>query len=273
MPGVNDLYGGRANSQYGPGENDLHTKRNNDIYGSGKNNQYGPFRPTFFPDCYLWLDAALGISTSGGNVYKWEDQSGNGYDVVQATAGDRPAFSATESGINSLPAVDFGGPGAAEQEFMASANGAFTLAQPYVVFAVFKRDSIVGASPCSRLYAEYGGVDGTYYVNASGKSCIKSGTELAATADATTESWHVHSALYNGAASKLWLDGTELASGNAGTNAMTDGIRVGHSLGSNVSYYFDGQLAELIIYNRNLSSIERKHVEDYLGEKYGITVS
>ncbi len=36
--------------------------------------------------------------------------------------------------------------------------------------------------------------------------------------------------------------------------------------------YFDGDLAELIVYNRAISSSERKSVEEYLSRKWNIKI-
>ena len=55
----------------------------------------------------LWLDAADAstITESGGAVSQWDDKSGNNHHVIQATSAAQPTYSAT--GFNSLPTVFF----------------------------------------------------------------------------------------------------------------------------------------------------------------------
>jgi hypothetical protein len=51
------------------------------------------------------VSASAFIGGSTGFITTWYDQSGNGYDLVQATAGSQPGYSATA--INSLPGMTF----------------------------------------------------------------------------------------------------------------------------------------------------------------------
>ena len=53
----------------------------------------------------LWLDAedTSTITLNGSNVSQWDDKSGNGRHVSQATAANQPAYLAT--GFNSKPVV------------------------------------------------------------------------------------------------------------------------------------------------------------------------
>ena len=55
--------------------------------------------------CSAWFDAAdlRTITSSSGNVSKWQDKSGNGYNVTQATTAQMPATgSETQNGLNVL---------------------------------------------------------------------------------------------------------------------------------------------------------------------------
>ena len=64
------------------------------------------FSPTDIADLALWIDAsdASTITLDGSNnVEQWDDKSGNGRNLVQATVSLRPGYLA--SGINGLPAV------------------------------------------------------------------------------------------------------------------------------------------------------------------------
>lgn len=53
-----------------------------------------------------WWDASYGVTVTGAGVSSWEDRI-NGYQLVQATDGARPAWSAT--GFNGAPGLTFDG--------------------------------------------------------------------------------------------------------------------------------------------------------------------
>ena len=59
-------------------------------------------------DLALWLDAddASTITLNGSTVSQWDDKSGNGRNVSQATASDQPTYSAT--GIMGKSTLDWG---------------------------------------------------------------------------------------------------------------------------------------------------------------------
>src|SRR5262245_35435328 len=73
--------------------------------GIGITHSYNTFLPTSIGGTALklWLRADKGITLASGDVSQWDDQSGNGNHVSQATAANRPLFVA--SGQNSRPLV------------------------------------------------------------------------------------------------------------------------------------------------------------------------
>lgn len=56
----------------------------------------------------FWFDASYGVTESGGLVSQWEDKSGNGHDVYQATGSRQPTYEASSTYLNSYPTVVFG---------------------------------------------------------------------------------------------------------------------------------------------------------------------
>jgi hypothetical protein len=66
-----------------------------------------PWTPAFLPSLALWLDAedASTITLNGATVSQWDDKSGNGNHVSNATAATQPAYLTT--GWNGKPTVSF----------------------------------------------------------------------------------------------------------------------------------------------------------------------
>ena len=56
-------------------------------------------------NCFLHLDAALGITLNGSDVSAWADQSGSSNDFAQATPANQPAYSSSDSNISGLFSV------------------------------------------------------------------------------------------------------------------------------------------------------------------------
>jgi hypothetical protein len=69
-----------------------------------------------------WYQNAVGITLNGSDVSKWDDSSANGYDMVQATATEQPAYSA---GTLTFVSADDNNLQTAGQ---VSLSGAFTVA-------------------------------------------------------------------------------------------------------------------------------------------------
>jgi len=86
----------------------------------------------------LWLDAADGstVTTVSGAVSQWNDKSGNGRHVSQATAGSRPSYLA--SGLNGKNIVRF------DSDFL-SASAYNNPTSSYSIFDVAIRESTLEA--------------------------------------------------------------------------------------------------------------------------------
>lgn len=65
--------------------------------------------PLNIPDCltFLWSEAGTDTTTDGAEVATWTDQSGNGNNAVQNTAGNKPIYKANI--VNGKPVLRFDG--------------------------------------------------------------------------------------------------------------------------------------------------------------------
>ena len=199
----------------------------------------------------LWLAANSGITEVGGIVSQWNDLSGNENHAIQNTSDYRPIF--IENEINGLPVIRFDG----SNDFMEFNE----ITDTRTAFFVVKHRT------GSQAYAPILGHP-TVYDWCAG--------------DTPDKLFGLNTSIYirNGSA---FVNGTStpvlsivlpttfstisvITTGNVREKYITlDRDYIG-------SRCWDGDYAEIIIYNRALSSEERTIVEAYLSEKYSIGV-
>lgn len=220
-------------------------------------------KPTFIPrtGLQLWLkaDAITGLS-DGDPVSTWTDQSGNGNDATQQTAANKPLYKTNI--VNGKPVVRFDG----TSDLLATANTMVSR----TIFAVAELDGAVAAgfnylvsngndfldirwqsSGGLNLYRGNNNTNINDFTNANGLFFING----VATDAITLGEFHIVSATLGSLAT------------NGGTAQK---IEISTYF---MSRYWDGDIAEIIIYNVALSTSERQSVEHYLANKYGIALS
>jgi hypothetical protein len=83
--------------------------------------------------------------------------------------------------------------------------------------------------------------------------------------------WHTITGVLNGGSSVLRLDGTQIGSGNAGSDAMGSGasawmIGAGYPSFSNPT---NCQFGEILVYDSTITGTNLTNVENYLRAKWG----
>jgi len=209
----------------------------------------------------LWLDASdeSTITDTGGAVDTWADKSGNGYDVTQATAANKPTTGTRT--MNGLNVLDFDG----SSDYLQGAFGA-TLTQPNTIFMVFDLESYGGT-----MFL-YDGIDAsnrhTVYRSSSIYRAFAGVDQGGGTFDADP---HISRAVFNGSASSLHIDGSSnIATSDFGSQSLT-----GLTLGARYSAanFFSGAIAEVIVVDGTLTAQQIADTETYLADKWGITLS
>lgn len=223
-------------------------------------NQSRAFVPTDISGLALWLDAsdAASLTLDGSNnVSQWSDKSGNARNVTQSNFFRRPSYTAA-SQINGVNVVKFDGTDDLLTAYFTS------IPQPATVFVVARFGSLTGFrvlydSLSTNPHGMY--TSGTVLVLEAGSSLnINGGT-------VTVNASLLASGVYNSTSSILRLNRTQIASGNAGAFALTNGISFGAN--RNGSAPFQGDIAEFAYYSRVLTAGEITQVEDYLKNKWG----
>lgn len=205
---------------------------------------------------------------SAGAVASWPDVSGNSRDATQGTAGNRPVATATV--LNGKTVVRFT---KASAHYLQSPT--FTaLAQPNTIFVVAKFASatvqnevlVDGESQRTILYAQQASINNLKTLRLQAGSVFD--------AIATDTSWHIFEASANGNASEIQLDGGPIYGGRTLTATGMDRVNIGVAAGPTTSFCLDGDIAEIIVFDKGLSRSERARVRRYLAHKWGFpTVS
>jgi len=216
----------------------------------------------------LWLKADVGVTLSGSNVTAWADQSGNGNNATSPTIA--PTF--VSSSINSKPAISFNNDSSwmqiPQNSIGNSGNISIFIALNYVSGAVILNKG--DASSFEATVWELTTNTGFGFVNLNGEefSWNVVPVSLATSTPLLLEGFS------SAGVSQLAFNGTnsgDPSSANAGFNAISQfiGIGGGGDGGSAVSP-LDARIAEIIIYNRQVTTPERQQVEAYLNTKYAI---
>lgn len=227
--------------------------------------QTGPGGVGSSTDNKLWLkaDAITGV-TDGGSVTTWNDKSGNGNNFTQTNASKKPTWTQSNSNFNNKSTVNFDG----TNDFLDYGNGQMNATSVYSIFFVYRTTSTSSQylfdTKSGKLKIPHeGGADKAYN---DGKS---RGTEIKGTSTKLVE-WELYDVSPK---SSIYENGTKTQSGLAYSKRAINGST---SLGANEAgsgKYFNGNIAEVIIYKVKLNSAQRIIVENYLGAKYGITIA
>lgn len=232
------------------------------------------------PGLTLWLDAVNYDPSTGA----WRDRSGNGLDAVQSIAASRPAL--VMSAMNGLPVVRLDG---TDDGFDLPNQLKFS--NPVTIIAVYKikgnsSDTTYGVGTIYNT-GTFGG-DGpvgygiayqhlnTYMVaqiRGSSASVVSVGIEETTYALDTT---YLHAGMISDTDISFYLNGTHIETlphvyGNVTPTAFKASIGYRYSTTDNSRVrFFNGDIAEVIVYDRVLLSSERYIVEEYLNGKYAI---
>ena len=221
----------------------------------------------------FWLDGADGstITQSSGSISQWNDKSGSGHTATASGSAQPIAVSSVQNG-HSIVRFD----GAANAMLISLA-----LSQPYSLFFVAwcqaaNNTTPNGSSPNTILEVKNlstGNFVGFHFAHFAGP------TNLVAAFDGTTRQNAYWSSTIPAAQFNLRSDIADVASRTIYENRSlgatdstvlsapntSDHLLVGSEFGGN---NFQGDLAELLIYSRTVTSTERGTIETYLRSKW-----
>ncbi len=219
-------------------------------------------------------DGAHDVVSSGTAITTWNNKANNdvNHDVILVDGSTEPVQMTNSTGLNGKPVIDFTNSG-----LETTATGQIKTDKSYTKFVVYKLDNhgtannLVASSPFATtlwtnnvqtIHALHDGDDGS----------IKTSNEVGI----EHENYHRLAYRYgHGTAldNAIMLDGVTTGASNT-TQAAHTSSNSKTSIGSIGSgNYLDGQIAEVIVYDRALTDAEINQVDAYLNAKWFGNVS
>jgi len=224
---------------------------------------------------FLWLDAATIGVVDGADVVTWTDISGNGTVFSASSSGNLPDFETNE--VNGLPVVEFDDANAERLVVNPFGNMATDAITTIIVFAANNNGEALLSYAIpgeSNEYTIFDPGNMRTYLNDN----FSTGGDL--TDGLTT--FNIFASTWNGASGDLNhyknssnVNSATLATGFSITNngslaigGEQDNVDGGYAANQD----FSGKIAEIITFKKALNDAERIIIENYLSEKYSITI-
>ncbi len=227
----------------------------------------------------LWLNAGTGVTTAGGSVSTWADQSGNSAHVQQSTATNQPLHVTNQ--LNGQPIVRFDG----NNDYLDIPTSVIQGRTAFSFFTAFKPN---GSAAWQRLW-DFGqdtNVYGYVTTNWNGLNSPRFGISttgigageqsLSFPGSLTIGSTELVELIFTGSNGYGFQKGG--AQGSAGFTLTPNSLgsitqnRIGRST-FNVDAYLNADMGEFVVYSTALNDTDRILVENYLSAKYNMALS
>ena len=239
----------------------------------------------------LWLKADAGITTSGSSVSKWEDQTSNGFDAKQSTSSRQPTYYDNRTNFNPSLYFNYDNLDIPNQNYIFTSKLAKLNGKKLTVFVV---DKVIGGSGYRSPWTTRDDINSNgqhntkghilYYQNNKYRYWVGKGSgggwadlngsdttggyEIVTTTSTRASSTNVKRYIYQ--------QGKETAGPMNSAFSPNDDkpfrIGAGATENTTASYYWSGDIAEVVAYDKKLGNADRHKVESYLAIKYGITL-
>lgn len=226
----------------------------------------GTALPTGFPSIpgmKVWLDAAdpegdgdTTVPADGSSVATWKNKGslGSGADFTATGSGaNNPVFTANGGGFNGKPTITFDDAG---KQLLNTTNFTNTLSVVYVGRIGATKQRLVSGDTINWILG---------YWNNNMNANWWNGGSLGSAADTSAHIWI--SGATGGSYAGFRFDGAGEANIGTGSGAApTAGLMLGGGWAGNEKS--DGEIAELFVFDHQLTTLERQQLEGYLYNKY-----
>jgi hypothetical protein len=222
----------------------------------------------------LWLKGDFGTVLSGSNITQWSDLSGvaPSNNATQATSASQATL--VSSALNGYPSASFNG----TSRNYALVNQFTDLTTGFSIFAVIKP---VGTATKTLFATSNAGPSNLVsletvntQVRLNAYNATTASNVITPTSSITVGKFQLVDAVHNGAASaSISVNGESKISGTV--QNLVNVSRTQNVLGANntVSTFWNGEVAELLVYGRAVTETERKNIQAYLFNRYQLTTA
>ncbi len=252
----------------------------------------------------LWLRGANINLSNGAAISQWDELSGKNNHAVQTSATNRPTYVAASANLNNRQAVSFN---SSSRQFFAIADGVVDstiLSKTNTIFVVGSRSASSSAADYA-LYAsnqekgtaptatdayDGGGHPGfnryefNMGFNASGVPRVDIEdnqntvfTTITTTSGATGAEPQIITFEYQqDGVSSLYRNAASLGTAVAPKTSVSPRTLLIGGHGSNntsLPRYFDGEIAEIIVYNKKINKAQQRIIENAMAARYGISLA
>jgi len=232
----------------------------------------GPVAPTI--GLAAWFKADAGTVAEGGRIAQWQDQSGHGRHASQPAPGSRPTLAGNT--LNGKPVVRFDGI-SQMLTFDCPVNGLSGL----TIFMVSSASKDLRSNELGYYaalhWAEFGPWGGIYLGPQQSSVAWRFGTGQFGNQpfwERPPAGWTLAVARKDAARDELFVQGSLVQSPKDKMPSIAhtvDTATIGAgSQGRPPVKFFAGDVAEIIVFSRALTDVERDAIERYLRAKYGI---
>jgi hypothetical protein len=215
------------------------------------------------------LDSSSGVLLNGSAVTGWLDQSGNGRSFFQADPNKQPTFVASSASFNNKPIIRFDG------------NESGSVGNPLV--APNADELILNSATnnqtifiVNRVTGNTGGLDGIWGQNDGDNGIRRQDSNSWANPGNGNDFTNTGTMRINGITGNIApLNQTHILTGTRSGVLNLSATSIGDyfQVGANAARSYQGEIAEVIVYDRLLSASEIRSVESELAAKYGLRVA
>lgn len=242
---------------------------------------YRSFEPTEISGIKLWLDAGDLTGIDGSSVNSWLDKSGNNAHFNQTTVAYQPILKTNQ--LNSRNVVRFDGVNdfltstdITKNNILTNVGGASIIAVIKYPISIFQVDAVFISSGTGATRASL--IKRTTNFLAMTNRRLDADTQVVLTSNFTSSvNFFIQLGIfdYANAYGFLYINGYKnienLSYGTIGSTSNTDSTIF--TIGASTGNFLNGDIAEVMVFNRVLTTLEITNVNEYLSRKYNLTLA
>lgn len=228
------------------------------VYSESSIRIFTLFTPTDLSNLTLWLAADVGVTQNGGLVSVWNDLTPNNFSATQPDTTKQPRL------VNPIelvkPALRFGGVDDVLGGALIPGIGSSSVS----LFVIVKPNVTTG----NRSIFSVGAANGLFLWHSAGRYEFRNNSQTAYGPTITSEYSLITAKKKLGAFDSIYRNSVPIngvLSAAAGAAVPDTNYVLGKAP---FSTFFNGEIAEVILYKNNLNNTERQQVENYLYNKY-----